>query len=122
MADGWQSIVTQEAQTNTTSGSTDLETGGRARFTFAGHHTSPVWTPDGSRLTFATRKTVEGIHQISWQSADGASDVELLVEKPNNTYPVSWSPDGRTLAFVEGSTGPRRISGCFHLVGNQNRF
>jgi serine/threonine-protein kinase len=64
--------------------------------------TSPIWTPDGQRLTYAhSRTTAKGTGQgIYWIRADGAGDEESLT--PDSIFsarPTSWSPDGRILAF-----------------------
>ena len=64
--------------------------------------TTPIWTPDGQRLTYAhPRTTAKGTGQgIYWIRADGAGDEQLLT--PDSIFsarPTSWSPDGKTLAF-----------------------
>ena len=61
----------------------------------------PQWTPDGSRIAFATRTG-----KIFWKPADGSGPREELSrgEYPRSTG--SFSPDGKTLAFVE--THPSR--------------
>jgi serine/threonine-protein kinase len=60
---------------------------------------APLWTPDGSRITFSesTEETAKGIY---WMLADGSGSVERLTTGPS--WPHSWLPDGRLLAFVSG--------------------
>jgi serine/threonine-protein kinase len=61
----------------------------------------PQWTPDGTRIAFSTRTG-----KIFWKPADGSAPREELShgEYPRTTG--SFSPDGKTLAFVE--THPSR--------------
>ena len=61
-----------------------------------GHHVSPVWTPDGQKLTFY------GARDLHWMSPDGTGEAKTLLERPGAQFPFSWSPDGQFLAFGEG--------------------
>jgi Tol biopolymer transport system component len=38
---------------------------------------------------------------IFWQRADGGGGLEHLITSEYNNFPMSWSPDGQLLAFVE---------------------
>jgi Tol biopolymer transport system component len=58
----------------------------------------PVWTPDGRRITFASRKG--GPYDIYWKPLDGSRPDEPLLSDEGTKYPFSWTPDGRTLAVV----------------------
>ena len=71
------------------------------RLTFDGSSSFPLWTPDGRRITFSSGKA--GPYNIYWKTTDGSGSEERLVvgERPN--YPLSWSPDGRMLAYVSVS-------------------
>ncbi|MEE8349995.1 MAG: hypothetical protein V3R94_10510, partial [Acidobacteriota bacterium] len=59
----------------------------------------PLWTPDGTRITFQSSKS--GPRDLFWKAADGTGAEEQLLagEFPNS--PHSWSPDGKVLAFTE---------------------
>ena len=71
------------------------------RLTFADDaHDFPAWTPDGKRITYAVI-TDGGVFNISWKRADGAGDGQRLIEGKSSLVQPTWSPDGRTLAFVE---------------------
>ncbi len=70
------------------------------RFTFEGNtNNGPVWTPDGKRIAFYSDR--EGPLNIFWQRADGSGGLERLTTNENTTVPMSFSPDGRILAFHE---------------------
>ena len=68
-----------------------------SRFTLEGG-AYPVWTPDGRRITFASRKS--GAFNIYSKLLDGSGAEEPLATDEETKYPFSWSPDGHTLAFV----------------------
>jgi Tol biopolymer transport system component len=78
--------------------------------TFTGNNRFyPIWTRDGTRLTFGdgTGPT----NRILSMLADGSGGPQTLVDVGPRAYPTSWSPDGHALAFyVGGVTRPRAIS------------
>jgi len=77
------------------SGSTDIR-----QLTLKGNNQRPIWTPDSSRVTFASGQ--DGQWSIYIQPADGSGTPERLTtaEKGTESWPDSWSPDGKTLSFV----------------------
>jgi Tol biopolymer transport system component len=77
----------------------DLERGSRTRLTFQESNGYPIWTPDGTRITFASNRS--GSWNLYWKSADGIGEAEPLLTREHAQFPISWSPDGKTLAFVE---------------------
>jgi Tol biopolymer transport system component len=69
------------------------------RFTFdPAFEAYPVWSPDGSRLVFASNR--KGVFDLFEKPVSFARDERLLLETPDNKLPVDWSPDGRVLLFV----------------------
>jgi eukaryotic-like serine/threonine-protein kinase len=64
----------------------------------------PVWTPDGSRVTFnATSES--GDVDLYWKRSDGSGEAESLLTRPGIQWPFSWSPDARLLTFNEIQRG-----------------
>jgi Tol biopolymer transport system component len=71
-----------------------------ARLTFEGNQNyNPVWTPDGKRIAFESNK--EGPLNIFWQLADGSGGLERMTTSEYIHAPMSWTPDGQLLAFIE---------------------
>jgi eukaryotic-like serine/threonine-protein kinase len=69
------------------------------QLTREGKNFQPIWTPDGTRVTFASDR--DGPVSIYWQPADGSGPAERLTTAAEGTqhFPDSWSPDGRTLLY-----------------------
>jgi serine/threonine-protein kinase len=69
------------------------------RITFGGNDRSPIWSADGTRVTYQSGR--EGDLAIFWQSADGTGvPARLTKPGPGEAHvPLSWSPSGRTLLF-----------------------
>ena len=67
------------------------------RFTAAedGSETSPVWSPDGTRVAFAS--TRGGGFGIYIKASSGAGSAELLLQSQEPLTPTGWSRDGRYL-------------------------
>jgi eukaryotic-like serine/threonine-protein kinase len=69
-------------------------------FTFEGSSSNaPIWSPDGKRIAFQSNK--EGPPNIFWQLADGSGGLERLTTSGYVNVPISWSPDGQWLAYIE---------------------
>jgi eukaryotic-like serine/threonine-protein kinase len=76
----------------------DTERGAKRRLTTGGHNLEPVWTPDGTRLTFYSDGSVAEMQ------ANGSGSKEILLDGDHERFPCSWSPDGQDFLFDE--TGP----------------
>lgn len=64
----------------------------------SGDNHSPLWSPDGASLTFASSRT--GLQRLfRLRARDGAVSGPLV--GGDQRTPGSWSPDGRRLAFHE---------------------
>jgi len=69
-----------------------------SRFTFHSAHDSyPVWSPDGSRITWGSRRggSTNLYHKVS--SGDGVE--EVLLQSVFSKIPWDWSPDGRFVVY-----------------------
>jgi Tol biopolymer transport system component len=89
-------IQEQEAQTWLY----DLSRETLSRLTFGGkYNNAPAWTGDGKRIAFESNK--EGPFNIFWELADGSGSLERLTTSEYANIPMSFSPDGQLLAFIE---------------------
>ncbi len=78
----------------------DLSRETLTRFTFEGNYNPvSVWTPDGKRIAFESNR--EGPPNVFWQLADGSGGLERLTTSDYVHAPMSWSPDGQLLAYIE---------------------
>jgi Tol biopolymer transport system component len=81
----------------------DLERGVRTRLTFGeGDDTTPVWSPDGEWIYFASRDS--GSYNLHRVAADGSEQAVQLTDDENAQYPNAVSPDGRWLIYSENSS------------------
>jgi Tol biopolymer transport system component len=77
----------------------DLARNTNTRFTFGqGSNTTPVWSPDGSRIAFASNRN--GAYDLHQKLTSGVKDEELLLKSGDNKLPTSWSRDGRFLLYT----------------------
>ncbi len=77
----------------------DLGRQSLTRLTRDGDSAAAIWTPDGKRLTYRSNRG--GEWSLYQEPADGSGPVERLTAGLLDPYPVSWSPDGRTLSLEE---------------------
>lgn len=59
----------------------------------------PDWSPDGTKIVFRGRLTVDTYSKVYIMNADGSGRTLLTDINNSNRYP-SWSPDGKQIAFV----------------------
>jgi serine/threonine-protein kinase len=78
----------------------DLERGTDSPLTFEGLNTAPVWTPDGQRVIFRSRRG-EKPNNLYWVPVDGSAPPQPLAPSDlDQGAPGSVSPDGRLLVFT----------------------
>ena len=65
------------------------------RLTFGGGYTNPLWTADGRYLVFRAARG------MWWTRADGAGQPQPLTQSDRRQIPMSFTPDGKRLAFNE---------------------
>ena len=77
----------------------DLQRGTRPRLTFdaSQHNSSPIWSPDGSRIAFASLRS--GMWGLYEKPSSGTGREDLLFESRTVKAPSSYAPDGRSLLF-----------------------
>ncbi len=76
-------------------------TGGNVtRFTFdPANDLFPVWSPDGSRIAWASNR--EGVFHLYEKAASGAGQDALLLKSDYFKFPTDWSRDGRFIIYRE---------------------
>jgi Tol biopolymer transport system component len=57
----------------------------------------PVWSPDGSRIIFASNR--DGAFDLYQKEASGVKDEEPLLKSSDDKLPTSWSSNGRFLLY-----------------------
>jgi len=63
----------------------------------------PVWSPDGTRIAFASLRAMDGFdNRIYVMNADGSGITNLTPTTDGNTCPT-WSPDGTRIAYSDGN-------------------
>ncbi len=73
----------------------DLVRGVSSRFVFGGQGSFfPLWSPDGRQVAYGD---VGG--GIAIKAADGTSEPKLVWTAKTNTWPLTWSPDGKSIVF-----------------------
>ena len=69
------------------------------QFTFdSSHNIAPVWSPDGTRIVFASDR--DGQFNLYEKRASGTGAAELLFESPLRKMPTAWGSDG--VLFTQG--------------------
>ena len=73
---------------------------------------SPLWTPDGQRIVFTSRRA--GYPELFWRPADGTGSDERLLARAKDLIDLranGWSADGRQLLFTEVSADSQSAIG-----------
>jgi Tol biopolymer transport system component len=71
----------------------------------------PVWSPDGARIAFVSRRDeADGVYTVA---ASGGGKEESLLHSPESKHPTDWSRDGRFLIYT--ATSPRTGSDLWTL-------
>ena len=86
----------------------DLERDAGQRFTTTpSDDADPLWSPDGSRVAFAS--TQFGAADVFVKTAGGATKETLLLQTEGSTPTMSWSPDGKYIAALLSGPGVRDV-------------
>jgi serine/threonine-protein kinase len=73
----------------------DVNRGTVTRLTDGGGR-RPVWTPDGSHVTYGS---LGAFSELTQKPADGSAAEQSVVRGEPSLSPSSWAPDGQTLAY-----------------------
>ena len=75
-----------------------------SRFTFGpGNEGAPVWSPDGSRLTYYSLAVGGATTDLHQKPASGNGREELLLHGGVNAFPSDWSSDGKWIVYRQTS-------------------
>jgi Tol biopolymer transport system component len=76
----------------------EFERGTRTRFTSnTAEDGQPVWSPDGTRIIFASNR--DGAVNLCQKASSGGGNEEPLFKSGDNKLPSDWSRDGRFLLY-----------------------
>jgi Tol biopolymer transport system component len=75
----------------------DTARGVASRLTSRGIHISPLWSPDGQTILFASGAPFN-IFRIA---VDGSGAEESILKSGNRQTPLDWSKDGRLILYAE---------------------
>ena len=88
---------------------------GARRITHTGDNSDPVWSPDGTRIAFASYHAGAG-NDIWIMRADGSRKIRITYGASAQQDPT-WSPDGRWIAYSDdrGSTEDLPLAALFKI-------
>ncbi len=82
----------------------------------------PVWSPDGEQLAFASARNSAlnlFLKRINGTAPEGRLPEERLLDTRFQTYPLSWSPDGKFLIYAMGDPQTRTDIWSLPLTGER---
>ena len=99
----------------------ELARGTLTRFTFdPALDLSPIWSPDGSRIIFASDR--DGTPNLYLKAASGAGNDEPLLKSDHRKIPFDWSADGKFILYQERIRRPALICGSYRSQERKGRF
>jgi serine/threonine-protein kinase len=98
----------------------DLNSGALKQLTFEAANRSPIWVPDGRRVTFASNRN--GALNLFTAPASADGPAERLTTVDSLQLPGSWSPDGEVLALMEQNPTTGRDVWLMRKNGDRTAF
>ena len=94
----------------------DLVSGARTRLTFnPDNDSSPVWSPDGTRIAFTSRR--DGVPLPYQRATDGTGAEIPLFAYDRTSYVNDWSSDGRWVIY--STPGPNNAGNRLWVVSTE---
>lgn len=117
--DRWVALIRNEPSRLNSLWLLDLAQGATTRFVTDTDSANffPVWAPDSERLAFASARNSPP--NLFLKRITGNAPEERLLETRFQTFPVSWSPDGKFLVFAMGDPQTRTDIWSLPLSGER---
>jgi Tol biopolymer transport system component len=81
------------------------------QLTSLGTNADPVWSPDGTRVSFGSDREGGGKLNVFLMNADGTHQIQLThFNVPDEAGDTSWSGDGKKIAFEYDISGMKQSS------------
>ena len=92
-----------------------------SRFTFGpAYNWLPIWSPDGSRIVFASNR--DGPIDLYQKPASGAGNEEALLKSNEDKLPTDWSSDGQFILYDAVDPKTRGDLWILPLSGDRKSF
>ncbi len=91
------------------------------RFTFdPDNEFEPIWSPDGSRIVFASNK--KGSYDLYEKALSGSGEQRPLLESKEWKFPLDWTRDGRYLVYENDNQKTKADIWVLPLFGDRKPF
>jgi serine/threonine-protein kinase len=99
----------------------DAVRGNLRKLTTTGTNMLPVWTTDGERVVYASRRLGSKGYDIYSSPVDANTDATLLFSREGSQIPSGWSPRDDKLAFYELGNETARDIWVWSVDGNAQK-
>jgi len=99
----------------------DISRSTLVRFTFnPADDWLPIWSPDGSRIAFASDQ--DGPGNLYQKPSSGAASDEQILKTNERKWPTDWSLDGRYIVYTSSSSKTRLDVWILPMQGERTPF